>query len=72
MARALDESVIAHTVINDLYKPLSRDALEMALARSMTTVFFLDTDETVKMRNMVEAGLLGRKSGKGFYDYTKK
>ena len=60
VAKALAESDLAHTVMSDLYRPVSRDALEIALRRDMTTVFFVDTDIISQVRALLAAGMMRR------------
>lgn len=58
VARALTDAQIAHTGLGDLYRPINKDALDIALARQVTTVFVRDTDEVTKFRNLIASGLM--------------
>lgn len=58
VVQALEESDVAHTGLGDLYRPINRDALTLALARPVTTVFVRDTDEITKIRDLIAAGLM--------------
>lgn len=57
VGRALDETDMAHTVIDNLYRPLSLDANRMVRARGCPHVFFLDTDIVVQNSELIQAGL---------------
>jgi glycosyltransferase involved in cell wall biosynthesis len=67
VSKALDESDLAHTGMADLYRPLSRDALEMALRRNMTNVFFVDTDIVAQIQALLAAGLMRRGPDRAIY-----
>ncbi len=54
---ALDETDMAHTVIDNLYRPLALDANRLVRARGTPHVFFLDTDIVVQSRQLIQAGL---------------
>lgn len=57
VGRALDESEIANTVIDHLYRPMSRDASHIALKKPVTTAFFMDTDTVVQARDLIASGV---------------
>lgn len=67
VAKTLDETDLAHTVMSDLYRPISRDALELALRRDMTTVFFVDTDVISQVRALLAAGMMRRGPDRSVY-----
>lgn len=67
VTKALDESDLAHTGMSDLYRPLSRDALEIALRRDMTTVFFVDTDIVSQIQALLAAGMMRRGPDRSVY-----
>lgn len=58
VAHALGETDFAHTVIDDLYRPISMDAGRMVRARGLPHAFFLDTDIVVQNRQLVASGLV--------------
>ena len=58
VTRALEGAAVAHTGLGDLYRPVNRDALELALARPLTSVFVRDTDEVAKIRDLIATGLM--------------
>lgn len=58
VARGLAGAAVAHTGLGDLYRPLNLDALRLALAAPVTTVFVRDTDEVTKMRNLIATGAI--------------
>ena len=60
VAAALDETDFAHTVIDNLYRPISLDALRLVQAHSIPHAFFLDTDIIEQHHQLVAAGLMRR------------
>lgn len=57
VARALDDSEFANTVMDHLYRPLSCDAAHLALKKPVTTAFFMDTDTVVQARDLIASGV---------------
>lgn len=67
VAQAFNESDLAHTGMGDLYRPISRDAADLALRHNMTTAFFLDTDSVVQIKALLAARLMRRGPDRAVY-----
>lgn len=70
VARALDDADVVHTACDNLYLPLSLDAILMARARDLPHTFFVDTDSIVQNRNLIDAGLMRNGLDRAIYAWT--
>lgn len=52
---------VAHLGLNDLFRPVNYDALRVGLNSDAKTVFVRDTDEVLKIRDLLAAGLIKKR-----------
>ncbi len=67
LGAALDEADFAHTVVDNLYRPISFDAARLVARRGLPHAFFLDTDIVVQNRNLMAAGLMRKGPDQSLY-----
>jgi glycosyltransferase involved in cell wall biosynthesis len=56
LRQALGEAAVAHVTMTELYKPISLDALRLALGAGVPTVFVQDTDTIVQRQALAALG----------------
>lgn len=52
---------VAHLGLNDLFRPVNYDALRVGLNSNAKTVFVRDTDEVLKIRDLLATGLIKKR-----------
>ena len=59
--KEMADASIVHLGMNDLFRPINFDALQIGLRSSAKSVFVRDTDEVLKIRELLATGVIKRK-----------